>query len=456
MNRFEQDLQRVRLEEERAQLEALRRAYAESLADVKAKVERLKRRKVTPGTAQSVERQINYAQVQALQLDKALNLLNGKVVGSVQEYLEASYKNGLYGTAYTLHGQGIPVSLGVNTRAMAEAVRVKTAGLKFSDRLYGENVEELKTRYLSTLARGIGNGWNYDRIAMELSLDTGISMRRAYVIARTEGARVYQASQLDAMREAKAKGADIVKEWNSTLDMKTRPAHGRLDGQIREVEEPFEIDGMRAMHPLGFGVAAMDICCRCVMNQRARWALEAEKNGEFQRTKWDGERGEIAEYQPYTQWLEEYEADHGAKSPVSAGLKKSVDAAIKGARSVGAIHAKMLESLGGIADKMGSEVILTNERLNHIAERHPGDYEKYGQHIEDMLDDPDYIVEDDRHSDTAIILKTYDGETLRITLKLTPEQQGRMNSILTFQRIREKELKRLLRNKRIIYKIEKT
>ena len=42
------------------------------------------------------------------------------------------------------------------------------------------------------------------------------------------------------------------------------------------------------------------------------------------------------------------------------------------------------------------EVILTEERIAHIRQRHPGDYERYMQYIPEIVANPDYIIEDDR------------------------------------------------------------
>lgn len=69
-------------------------------------------------------------------------------------------------------------------------------------------------------------------------------------------------------------GADVVKQWDSTLDGKTRRSHRELDGQIRELEEPFEVNGHKAMFPSGFGIPSEDIHCRCACLQRARWGLD--------------------------------------------------------------------------------------------------------------------------------------------------------------------------------------
>ena len=94
---------------------------------------------------------------------------------------------------------------------------------------------------------------------------------------------------MDAMHKAKDAGADVVKQWDSTLDKRTRPHHAQLDGQIRELDEPFEVAGRTAMYPGGFGNASEDIHCRCAVLQRAKWALdEDELNTLKERAKYFG------------------------------------------------------------------------------------------------------------------------------------------------------------------------
>ena len=66
----------------------------------------------------------------------------------------------------------------------------------------------------------------------------------------------------------------MLKQWDSTLDGNTRPTHRELDGQIRETDEPFEVDGKKADRPGEFGRPEEDINCRCVALTRARWGLD--------------------------------------------------------------------------------------------------------------------------------------------------------------------------------------
>lgn len=107
------------------------------------------------------------------------------------------------------------------------------------------------------------------------------AINNAIRITRTEGHRIQQRSALDAQYVAKEKGADVLKQWDSTLDNRTRPHHRRLDGQIRELDEPFEVDGLKADAPGYFGRASEDCNCRCCLLQRARWALDEDELGEL-------------------------------------------------------------------------------------------------------------------------------------------------------------------------------
>lgn len=104
----------------------------------------------------------------------------------------------------------------------------------------------------------------------------GGALGRAKLIVRTEGNRIANAARLEAARTAKQQGADLVKQWDSTMDKKTRPHHVQLDGQVRELDEPFEVDGRMAQAPGKFGIASEDINCRCHAYSRPRWAVRAD------------------------------------------------------------------------------------------------------------------------------------------------------------------------------------
>lgn len=108
-------------------------------------------------------------------------------------------------------------------------------------------------------------------------------------------------------------------------------------------------------------------------------------------------------------------------------------------------------------DIITDEVIITEERIAHIKEHHPNDYEKYCNYMTQIVEDPEYIVEANKPK-SALILKSFtDGEeSFKTVLRLhtSSDEQKYKNSIITFMKINEKEWKRLLRNKKILYKDE--
>lgn len=191
-----------------------------------------------------------------------------------------SFKHTFTDNMYDLAGQGIPLIVPINQNQVAKAIQLDS---KLSKTLYeslGEDVSKLKTAVRAQVSRGIANGSTWNEIAKTLAernmknTPFGTAINNSIRIARTEGHRVQNAAKMDSMSEAKKKGADVVKQWDSTLDGRTRDTHRKLDGQIRELDEPFEVAGMKADAPGYFGNPAEDCNCRCAVLQRAKWALD--------------------------------------------------------------------------------------------------------------------------------------------------------------------------------------
>ena len=44
-------------------------------------------------------------------------------------------------------------------------------------------------------------------------------------------------------------------------------------------------------------------------------------------------------------------------------------------------------------DIVTDEVIITDERIQHIKSRHPDDYEKYCKYMSEIVKNPEYIIE---------------------------------------------------------------
>ena len=221
--------------------------------------------------------QKNYQRQLQKQINDVLKDLNSGQYKSINEYLEKCYKTGFIGSMYDIAGQGIPVIAPIDQKKVIRAMKTNS---KINKGLYtklGEDVDHLKKRIANNISRGIATADSYKNIARNISNASNVGFNKAMRIARTEGHRIHSNSAHDAQLAAKDAGADIVKQWNSTLDGKTRPHHRQLDGQLREVEEPFEMGGMKAMYPSDFGRPEEDINCRCALMQRAKWALDGDE-----------------------------------------------------------------------------------------------------------------------------------------------------------------------------------
>ena len=105
------------------------------------------------------------------------------------------------------------------------------------------------------------------------------------------------------------------------------------------------------------------------------------------------------------------------------------------------------------------EVIITDERIQHIKEHHPNNYEQYYSYMRSIIENPEYIIEANKPN-TALILKSFSNgnETFKTVLRLITSSDNSKfkNSIITFMKINEKEWNRLLKNKKILYKSEET
>lgn len=293
MNERQKEVMQAQVDREKEILNRLKLVYAQAQDDCANKIIDLSRRRDMENI-QSIIYQKKYQEALKGQIDEILDKFHNNEYKTVSEYLHDCYENGYIGTMYDLAGQDIPLIMPIDQQQVIKAVEMDaklTTKKRYTDgegnkvSLYeklGANVDELKDDIRFQVSRGIVNGSSWNQIGAELAKGMKHTpfekaMNRTVTIARTEGHRIQCQAAMDAQYKAKSAGADVLKQWDSTLDGRTRETHRRLDGQIREVDEYFEVDGKKAMYPGGFGDPSEDCNCRCAMLQRARWALDEEE-----------------------------------------------------------------------------------------------------------------------------------------------------------------------------------
>lgn len=272
MNKYEKEVEQVLLNNEKDVLKQLQHTYIQALADVKGRLRLLQAREET----QSVIYQINYQKSLEKQINAILGVLQQDNITNIQEFLNHMYEDGYIGIQYELMQQGVPVITSINQTEVASSLFKKTATMTFADRL-NANMKDFKQKVKDTITRGIASGSTYRDMANQLSLVTDEELYKSYRIARTEGHRITAEAKLNSMKKAKQQGADVVKQWDATLDGKTRKNHRKLDGEWVEVDGYFEIGNRKVKAPGKFGKASEDINCRCILLTRPRWAVDKRR-----------------------------------------------------------------------------------------------------------------------------------------------------------------------------------
>ncbi len=307
MNRRQKIVQQQFLDNEEAVIKRLDQVYRKSLDDISKRVAELnssidtlrkaydsvtddeigelaaaflkKNQHLTPDEAretlqsmiQSKVYQKDYQKALKKQVWDILDTMHQEEFKTVSEYLDKCYEEGFIGTMYDLQGQGIPMCFPLDQEAMVTAVQLDS---KISHGLYtrlGEDVAMLKKKITAQVSRGVATAMTYQQIAQQLAGVSNIGYNNAVRIARTEGHRIQCQSGMDACYKAKEKGADVVKQWDATLDGRTRESHAAVDGEYRELDEKFSNGLEFPGDP--HGKAAEVINCRCALLQRARWAI---------------------------------------------------------------------------------------------------------------------------------------------------------------------------------------
>ena len=156
----------------------------------------------------------------------------------------------------------------------------------------------------SAITQGIIQGVTIPQIAKRVARVTGESSYKSAVRnARTAYTSAQNAGRIEGLHQAQQLGINVKKQWMATLDNRTRDAHADLDGQIRDIDEPFQVDGMEIDYP-GDPTADPSLVynCRCSLVY-----IYPDYPSDMQRR--DNETGEVVGYMTYREWEEMKQGD---------------------------------------------------------------------------------------------------------------------------------------------------
>ncbi len=282
MNGVQKEIAKAQLKEEERALRELQKTYEKARKDIGERIVELNSRKDMQNI-ESIVHQKKYQEAMLKQVNGVLDELKTGQYKTISEFTEESYKNGYIGSMYELMKQDIPITVPVDPAKMKRSIVTNSKLQKayYTARKTPENITRLKKQIRVEMTRSVANGQSWIEVADHIARGMNSPFNRAFHdasrIVRTEGHRIHQEGFLDACGIAKDKGADIVKQWDATLDSRTRLSHALADGQIREIDKPFNVGGEELQAP-SVGGSAFNVCnCRCQLLQRAKWALDEDE-----------------------------------------------------------------------------------------------------------------------------------------------------------------------------------
>lgn len=131
----------------------------------------------------------------------------------------------------------------------------------------GKAVKWQEGRIQSATLQSILQGESIQNMAKRICNEVGETDRKASVrYARTAATSAENAGRMDAYHRAEDMGIKLKKTWIATLDNRTRHWHRELDGQTKDIDEPFENEYGEIMFPGDPDADDANVWnCRCAM-----------------------------------------------------------------------------------------------------------------------------------------------------------------------------------------------
>lgn len=173
------------------------------------------------------------------------------------------------------------------------------------------------------------------------------------------------------------------------------------------------------------------------------------------------EKVEELRYNPYHDPTNgRFTSGNGVDISDGSGIKDIGKARINGSNtiaeytSLGNLNCDYLS--GEFGELQTSEIVVTAERLEHIRERHISDLPLFEEYALSAVTKPDIVLKDSEHKGTVFMVKKLPETNLNVVVRLalSTDTQGLKSSVMTFYRIREKNLKKLKNKHKVLYKKE--
>lgn len=133
--------------------------------------------------------------------------------------------------------------------------------LRRATQVAGNFFADVRNELESSYAEGLGAAAAARRVRQVVG--DAWTVWKAQRLARTEA---HTASSVGMEEAVRSTGLQVDREWLAAEDNRTRESHALADGQIRAVDEPFQVGGVSMMFPGDpDGPAKEVVNCRCTL-----------------------------------------------------------------------------------------------------------------------------------------------------------------------------------------------
>lgn len=380
-------------------------------------------------------------------IQQQLELLYGNQVDSLDALLKKVVGNGYTHTAFEVQkGVGLGWDITGLDQKKLETLLSKpwtTDGRTFRDRCW-LNKNDLVGSVSKSLTQGLLRGDSPAKITTAIQKQFGVHRYKAGRLVNTETTYFNAVATKECYKDLDVEMVEIIE----TLDSHTCSICGGLDGKVIPISQYEPGVTVPPFHPNCRGTTAP--------------AIDPKYAGERAARNADGDVYYVPGNMSYSEWKKTF-VDNGSKdgltlATIGSIIKNTVSMVKSEGSNVQTVGRIDIEKYRCITDEIATdEVIITPERIQHIEERHPGDYEQFVKYIADILENPDYILEANKPN-TGVILKEIEenGEKFKVILRVKVESDPAeyRNSILSFWQIGETTWKKNVKNKKVLYKRE--
>lgn len=117
--------------------------------------------------------------------------------------------------------------------------------------------------------------------------------------------------------------------------------------------------------------------------------------------------------------------------------------------SLGKINTSIYDNILG-KKLQNTDIVVPNTNIIHANNRHLDIYEKYKNKLSNIINSPDYIFEGNTDN-RVLVVKNIDKD-VEVVLELSLENKHFSNKIVSMWELSEKDMRKLEKNKKILYK----